>query len=114
MKADIHPTYYADARATCACGAVYTLGSTKKEIRVEICSACHPFYTGAEKIVDTAGRVEKFLRRRAAAQPAAVAAKKDRQARKQEVKRAEKRAKTEKRASAPTRRSKATVSSSSA
>lgn len=94
MKTDIHPTYYADARATCACGAVYTLGSTKKEIRVEICSTCHPFYTGAEKIVDTAGRVEKFMRRRAAAQPAVVAAKKDRHERRQEVKRAEKRAKT--------------------
>lgn len=64
MKADIHPTYYEDAKATCACGAVFVVGSTKKEIQVEICSACHPFYTGNEKIIDTAGRVERFKKRR--------------------------------------------------
>ncbi|MBX4216015.1 50S ribosomal protein L31 [Candidatus Parcubacteria bacterium] len=64
MKAEIHPEYHIDAKATCACGATYTVGSTKKEIRVEICSACHPFYTGNEKIMDTAGRVERFKKRR--------------------------------------------------
>jgi len=64
MKAEIHPTYYHDATAKCACGATYTVGSTKKEITVEICSACHPFYTGNEKIIDTAGRVERFKKRR--------------------------------------------------
>ena len=67
MKAEIHPTFYPDAKVTCACGHIYTIGSTKKEISVEICSHCHPFYTGVEKIVDTAGRVEKFKARRAAA-----------------------------------------------
>lgn len=105
MKVDIHPTYYPDASVTCSCGATHTVGSTKKEIRVEICAACHPFYTGAERTVDTAGRVEKFLRRRAAAQPGVVAAKKDRQTKKQDIKRAEKMDKNTKRAGSPTRRS---------
>ncbi len=90
MKDAIHPTYYPDARATCACGASYTAGSTRKEVRVEICAACHPFYTGVEKIVDTAGRVEKFERRRRAAQPAAVAAKKERVVKKRVMKLVEK------------------------
>lgn len=65
MKADIHPTYFPKAKVTCVCGAHFTVGSTKEEIHVEICSNCHPFYTGAEKIVDTAGRVEKFKARAA-------------------------------------------------
>jgi large subunit ribosomal protein L31 len=65
MKADIHPIYYPEATATCACGATYTVGSTKEKINVEICSACHPFYTGADKLMDTAGRVEKFKARAA-------------------------------------------------
>lgn len=60
MKKDIHPNYYADAKVTCACGNSFTTGSTVKEIRVEICSNCHPFYTGKEKLVDTAGRVDRF------------------------------------------------------
>lgn len=60
MKQGIHPTYYDDAKVTCACGAQYSVGSTEKEIKVEICSACHPFYTGKQKLVDTAGRVDKF------------------------------------------------------
>lgn len=76
MKADIHPTYHGDAKVTCACGNTFSIGSTMKNISVEICSACHPFYTGAEKIIDTAGRVEKFKRR--AAKKAAAAAKKAR------------------------------------
>lgn len=63
MKKDIHPEYYPDARITCACGAVYNVGSTKKEIRVEICSKCHPFYTGQRRIVDTGGRVERFVKK---------------------------------------------------
>ena len=67
MKADIHPTFYDKVTATCACGATYSVGSTKDVISVEICSACHPFYTGQSKIVDTAGRVEKFRARSAAA-----------------------------------------------
>ncbi|RJQ35349.1 50S ribosomal protein L31 [Candidatus Parcubacteria bacterium] len=60
MKKDIHPKYFADAKIICACGNTMTIGSTIKEIRVEICSACHPFYTGKEKLVDTAGRVDRF------------------------------------------------------
>lgn len=66
MKTDIHPTYYKDAVVTCACGATYNIAGTQKEIRVEICSACHPFYTGNEKLLDTAGRVDKFKKRAAA------------------------------------------------
>lgn len=60
MKKDIHPTYYTDAKVTCACGHSSTIGSTIKELHVEICSNCHPFYTGKEKLVDTAGRVDRF------------------------------------------------------
>ena len=65
MKKDIHPQYYTKAEAVCACGAKFEIGSTLEKIKVEICSACHPFYTGNEKIVDTAGRVEKFKSRMA-------------------------------------------------
>jgi len=64
MKKDIHPQYYPNAKAHCACGARFTLGSTKPEIKVEICSKCHPFYTGREELIDTAGRVEKFKARK--------------------------------------------------
>jgi large subunit ribosomal protein L31 len=67
MKADIHPTYYSKSVFTCACGATYTIGSTKESVQVEICSKCHPFYTGAEKVLDSAGRVDKFNTRKAAA-----------------------------------------------
>ena len=60
MKSDIHPDY-ADVQVTCSCGNVFTTRSTlKKPLHVEVCSACHPFYTGKQKIIDTAGRVEKF------------------------------------------------------
>jgi len=71
MKAKIHPAYYLKARVTCACGNVFTVGSTKPELQVEICSKCHPFYTGKEKLIDTAGRIERFTSRRsrAAAKP---------------------------------------------
>ncbi|HEY4516214.1 MAG TPA: 50S ribosomal protein L31 [Candidatus Paceibacterota bacterium] len=67
MKTDIHPQYYTDAKVTCVCGNKFSVGSTMKEINVEICSACHPFYTGNEKVLDTAGRVEKFRARKALA-----------------------------------------------
>lgn len=67
MKTDTHPTYFAEAKVTCACGRTFTVGSTEDKLEVEICSACHPFYTGNEKILDAAGRVEKFKNRRAAA-----------------------------------------------
>jgi len=65
MKKDIHPQYYPKARATCACGNTFTVGSTKPELNVEICSACHPFYTGKEKLIDTAGRVDRFRKMQA-------------------------------------------------
>ena len=62
MKSDIHPkTYVATAR--CACGATFETISTKEELRVDICSKCHPFYTGKQKLVDTGGRVDKFNKR---------------------------------------------------
>jgi large subunit ribosomal protein L31 len=67
MKKEIHPTYYANATTTCVCGASFAIGSTQEAIRVEICSNCHPFYTGGEKVLDTAGRVERFKKRSAAA-----------------------------------------------
>lgn len=63
MKEKIHPKYYHDAKVICSCGNVFTTGSTKKELRVELCSKCHPFFTGEQRIVDTAGRVEKFKKR---------------------------------------------------
>ena len=64
MKASIHPKYY-DANVTCACGNTFTVGSTKPRIDVDICSKCHPFFTGEMKFVDTMGRVEKFKQRMA-------------------------------------------------
>lgn len=67
MKKEIHPEYFTKAVVVCACGNTFTLGSTKEKIEVEICSACHPFYTGNEKVLDAAGRVEKFKTKRAAA-----------------------------------------------
>lgn len=60
MKKDIHPKYNKNAKFTCACGANFTTGSTIDELHVEICSECHPFYTGKAKLVDTAGRVDRF------------------------------------------------------
>ena len=62
MKKDIHPEYY-ETTITCACGEVIHTRSTKKNIRVEICSKCHPFYTGKQKFVDSAGRVDKFKKK---------------------------------------------------
>ena len=62
MKEKIHPKYY-NAKVRCACGNEFEIGSTQKEIRIEICSKCHPFFTGKQKLIDTAGRVEKFYRR---------------------------------------------------
>ena len=63
MRTDIHPTYYPEAQVICACGNTWTTGSTLAEIRTDICSACHPFYTGEQRIVDTAGQVERFMSR---------------------------------------------------
>lgn len=64
MKAEIHPNYTTDAKITCACGANHEIGSTKEAISIELCSNCHPFYTGKQKIIDTARRVEKFETRK--------------------------------------------------
>ena len=63
MKSDIHPTYYPGSKVTCACGNSFAMGSTKEKMEIEICSNCHPFYSGKGKLVDTAGRIEKFKRR---------------------------------------------------
>ena len=76
MKQDIHPKFFPKAKAHCACGATYEFGSTKEKIEVEICSACHPFYSGTEKSLDTAGRVEKFKARKAQAKDKPVKGKK--------------------------------------
>jgi len=62
MKKGIHPEY-GECRVTCACGNTFLTRSTKKEIRVEICSQCHPFYTGKQKLMDSAGRIEKFRKK---------------------------------------------------
>lgn len=63
MKDKIHPKYFNDARVVCACGNTFTTGSTKKELKVEVCSQCHPFYTGERRVLDATGRVERFKKR---------------------------------------------------
>jgi large subunit ribosomal protein L31 len=68
VKEKIHPTWYPEARVQCACGSAFITGSTLKSISIEICSACHPLFTGQQKLIDTAGRVDKFNQRSAAAQ----------------------------------------------
>ena len=83
MKKGIHPTYFAEAKVICACGNTFTTGSTLETIHVEICSACHPFYTGKQKLVDTAGRVEKFQKRAAKVQAVKPASKKQKLATKE-------------------------------
>ena len=68
MKADIHPKWYPNAVVSCACGNTFTVGATKDKIQVEICSNCHPFFTGEMKFIDTMGRVERFQERQKQAQ----------------------------------------------
>jgi len=63
MKKDIHPKYYPNCKVHCACGNSFEVGSTKESIETEVCSKCHPFYTGKDKVIDTAGRVDKFKKR---------------------------------------------------
>lgn len=63
MKKDIHPTYYPDAQVICACGNTWTTGSTLKVIHTDVCSNCHPFYTGEQRIVDTEGQVDRFYKK---------------------------------------------------
>lgn len=67
MKKDIHPKYFNQINATCACGATFVVGSTKETIKTEICSNCHPFFTGQQRILDSAGRVDKFRAQQAKA-----------------------------------------------
>ncbi len=88
MKKDIHPKYFTEAKVVCACGETFTVGSTQEKLEIEICSACHPFYTGMEKMLDTAGRVEKFKTRSAAAK-APASKKKAAKESKKETKEAE-------------------------
>jgi large subunit ribosomal protein L31 len=63
MKKDIHPTYYLDAQVICACGNTWTTGSTIKVIHTDVCSQCHPFFTGEQRIVDTEGQVDRFYKK---------------------------------------------------
>lgn len=83
MKKEIHPTYYPNARVICSCGNTWTTGSTQEEIRVNICSACHPFYTGEQRIVDSVGRVERFVKRLEARQNAMAQQELENKARKE-------------------------------
>lgn len=96
MKKDIHPTYYNDCKVTCACGNTFVTGSTKKEINVDICAACHPFFTGEQKFVDTEGRVDKFLRKRKEAEATAtkIKIKKEAKKRRQEAEKSQERPKS--------------------
>jgi len=94
MKKDIHPKYYPEAKVSCACGNVFTVGSTLPEIQVEICSACHPFYTGKQKLLDSARRVDKF-NKRLAAKAKVVTTKKDKKSKQKAIKKI-KQAKVEK------------------
>ncbi|MBI3943893.1 MAG: 50S ribosomal protein L31 [Chloroflexi bacterium] len=92
MKAGIHPKWYPDAQVICACGNTYTMGSTKPVIRTDVCAACHPFYTGEQRIVDTAGQVERFMRRVEAASTESAGGKKnERMGRRQEAREREER-----------------------
>ena len=86
MKKDIHPKYYPKAKVSCACGQTFTVGSTMPEIQVEICSACHPFYTGKQKLLDTAKRVDKFTTRLKA--KTATQSKKAKKEKQKEIKKA--------------------------
>lgn len=85
MKQDIHPTYFPQAHVVCGCGKKYVLGSTVEKLEVEICANCHPFFTGKEKLIDTAGKVEKFKARRTKAQAAPKKTKKVRVAKNKKV-----------------------------
>ena len=88
MKEKIHPAYYPKAKVTCACGNSFTVGSTKPEIGVEICSQCHPFFTGQEKMLDVAGRIDKFRAREAKAASTVKTVKKPRVPKIEKVKKA--------------------------
>lgn len=68
MKDTIHPPYFSQAQIKCSCGNIIITGSTKEHMKIELCSACHPFYTGTQRLVDTAGRVERFKNKEKAAE----------------------------------------------
>lgn len=72
MKSGIHPQWFNDAKVSCACGNTFTVGATKQEMRIEICSKCHPFFTGEMKFVDTLGRVERFQKLQVSSQAQAA------------------------------------------
>ncbi|MDY6911681.1 MAG: 50S ribosomal protein L31 [Chloroflexota bacterium] len=63
MKENIHPKYYEDATVSCSCGNTFTVGATQPALKVEVCSNCHPFFTGEQRIIDTAGQIERFRKR---------------------------------------------------
>jgi large subunit ribosomal protein L31 len=63
MKKDIHPDWYPEAKVICSCGATYTMGATQETIRTDVCSSCHPFFTGEQRIVDSEGQVQRFMKR---------------------------------------------------
>lgn len=65
MKAKIHPAYHQDAKVVCSCGNTFTTGSTKRELTVEVCYKCHPFYTGEQRFIDVKGRVDSFQKKQA-------------------------------------------------
>ena len=84
MKVAGHPVYYHEAKVTCACGNTFTTGSTKPEIRVEICAKCHPFFTGEMRFVDTLGRVERFQQKQAGTSSKVVSKKQKKLLKKQQ------------------------------
>lgn len=94
MKTNIHPKWYPEAKISCVCGNSFTAGSTKPEIRVGVCSACHPYFTGQQKFVDTLGRVERFQKRQQSAVSNLVSKKKKRLLKKIEEAKEENRPKT--------------------
>ncbi len=83
MKAKIHPTWFNDAKITCACGNVFTTGATFPELRVDVCYSCHPFYTGTMKLLDTAGRVDAFKAKMAGAKSKLISKTEKRRAKKE-------------------------------
>ena len=93
MKAKIHPAYHKDAKITCVCGNVITVGSTVPNIEVELCSSCHPFYTGKKVLVDTEGRVQKFKNKQAAKAGMSAQTKKEKSEKRASVRADKKKAK---------------------
>lgn len=90
MKKNIHPEYHKDAKIICSCGAVLATGATQKELHVEICSACHPFYTGKKKVLDTTGRVDRFKKLAEKAAATKKISKTEKKAKKAEAKESKK------------------------